>query len=353
LGLLRYRVVWLAPSLLHPSATHLSLIQKECAVVRANVSSSKAFRANFPPDVVAKCQRSAFTLIELLVVIAIIAVLIGLLLPAVQKVREAAARAQCANNLKQIGLALHNYHGVYQRFPTANTPPSSSYPSGTFSSMFVAILPYAEQQNLYDLFLPTPAFDNPAGANQVRIFQCPSMINPPPAQYIPGWSSYAGCNGTENADFTSDITQDNGVIIRNNFYGTGNQLGVTIVSITDGTSNTFMVGEMGFELKDCPCYNGQTPTNTICGGLTAWANGYNGASYGNSMFLFNSVAPGSAGGGPYDLYYRMALFRGDHPGGLNFLFADGSVHFIANGLSLVTYQALSTRNGGEVISDSF
>jgi prepilin-type processing-associated H-X9-DG protein len=114
-----------------------------------------------------------------------------------------------------------------------------------------------------------------------------------------------------------------------------------------------MVGEMGFELDDCPCYSGQSPTSTICGGLTAWANGYNGTSYGNTMFLFNSVEPGSAGGGPYDLYYRMALFRGDHPGGVNFLFADGSVHFLANGIDLVTYQALSTRAGGEIVSEPF
>jgi prepilin-type N-terminal cleavage/methylation domain-containing protein/prepilin-type processing-associated H-X9-DG protein len=295
--------------------------------------------------------RKAFTLIELLVVIAIIAILIGLLLPAVQKVREAAARIKCQNNLKQIGLALHAYHDAMGYLPTANTPATAAYPVGTFSSAFVAILPYVEQQNLYNLFLPVPAFDNPAAATPVAIFRCPSTASPPPAQYIPGWSSYGACNGTDNADFTPDVTQDNGVIVRNNFYGQGNQLGVSLTGITDGTSSTFMVGEMGFDLKDCPCYSGQTPTSTICGGLTAWANGYNGAAYGDSLFLFNSVAPGTAGGGPYDQFYRMALFRSDHPQGCNFLFADGSVHLFINGMSLTTYQALSTRNGGEVIPD--
>ena len=100
----------------------------------------------------------------------------------------------------------------------------------------------------------------------MKTFQCPATANPPPAQYIPGWISYAGCNGTDQADFTPDISQDNGVIVRNNFYGSGNQGGVVITSITDGTSNTLMVGEMGFELKDCPCYSGQTAATTICGG---------------------------------------------------------------------------------------
>jgi prepilin-type processing-associated H-X9-DG protein len=207
---------------------------------------------------------------------------------------------------------------------------------------------------LYNQFLPTPTYDNPAGANQVKIFQCPSTANPPPAQYIPGWSSYGGCNGTDSADFTPNVALDNGVIVRNNFYGQGNQSGVSFARITDGTSNTIMVGEMSFGLKDCPCFSGgPNPTTTICGGLAAWANGYDGASFGDSRFLFNSVAPGSAGGGPYDLYYRMTLFRADHTGGCNFLLADGSVHFFANGMSLGTYQALSTFNGGEVIADGF
>jgi prepilin-type N-terminal cleavage/methylation domain-containing protein/prepilin-type processing-associated H-X9-DG protein len=302
-----------------------------------------------------RTHRLAFTLIELLVVIAIIAVLIALLLPAVQSAREAARRAQCTNNMKQLGLAIHTYHDANQRFPTANTPAAGNgpYAYGTFSSLFVAILPYLEQQNLYNQFLPTPTFDNPAGNNQVAIFQCPSM-KPPPPQYIPGWSSYAGCNGTMNADFTPDPTQDNGVIVRNNYYGSGNQPGISMLAITDGTSNTFMVGEMGFELTDCPCYTGDgTPASTICGGLTAWANGYNSASYGNSMLLFNTIAPGSAGGGPNDLAYRQATFRGDHTGGVYFLFVDGSVHFFANGMQLNVYQALSTRSGGEVVSASF
>jgi prepilin-type N-terminal cleavage/methylation domain-containing protein/prepilin-type processing-associated H-X9-DG protein len=298
-------------------------------------------------------RRQAFTLIELLVVIAIIAVLIGLLLPAVQKVREAAARMSCSNNLKQIGLALHGYHDANQAFPTANSLAISSNPSyayGTFASMFTTILPFLEQVPLYNQFLPTPAFDNPAGQTGLRILRCPSMRGPLNAQYLVGWSSYAGCNGTLNADYTSNIALDNGIIVRNNFYGTGNQSGVRITDIADGTSNTLMVGEMGFELTDCPCYSGQSTVkdasgNTVyCGGMTAWANGYSGASYGNTLLLFNTIAPGSA-----SVTYRSATFRGDHTNGVNFLFGDGSVHFLSNGMQLSTYQALSTRNGGEVL----
>ena len=124
---------------------------------------------------------------------------------------------------------------------------------------------------------------------------------------------------------------------------------MSFAGITDGTSHTFMVGEMAFNLKDCPCYTGDgTPAATMCGGMTAWANGYSGASYGNSLYLFNTIV-GSAS----DLTYRQATFRSDHTNGCNFLFADGSVHFFANGMALGTYQALSTRNGGEVIASNY
>jgi prepilin-type N-terminal cleavage/methylation domain-containing protein/prepilin-type processing-associated H-X9-DG protein len=301
--------------------------------------------------------RRAFTLIELLVVIAIIAILIGLLLPAVQKVREAAARTQCQNHLKQIALAAHNYHDAMQQFPTANTP--------TFSSAFTFLLPYLEQENIgrrYNLNLPPTDNTDPdgdghtnrsLGASELRTFRCPSMVPPPVPAAFPGWSSYAVCIGNQPNPFFApgaggNPPTDNGVIVRLIGGGSGGatgQQGVRMTDISDGTSNTILVGEMGFQLRDYNFTSGPFAGQRR-GGNTQWVWGYASYSFGSTGRHLNTAATGT----PADLTNRLGSFRSDHIGGANFALADGSVRFLRDSIDPATYLALGSRNGGEVVS---
>jgi prepilin-type N-terminal cleavage/methylation domain-containing protein/prepilin-type processing-associated H-X9-DG protein len=302
-------------------------------------------------------QKKAFTLIELLVVIAIIAILIGLLLPAVQKVREAAARMSCQNNLKQIGLALHGFHDVNNRLPTANTP--------AFSSGFTSILPYLEQENIgrrYNLALaPTDATDADGdghtnlslGSTKLKTFTCPTMVPPPVLAAFPGYSSYALSIGNQPNPFFppgagGNPVYDNGPIVRLTGGGSGvstGQQGITLVAITDGTSNTILAGEMGYQLKDYNFASGPY-AGQLRAGNTQWVWGYASYSFGSTGVMFNTTV-----GTPADVTARLGAFRSDHSGGANFVYSDGSVRFLANGrVDLLTYRALGSRDGGEVIS---
>ena len=192
-------------------------------------------------------RRAAFTLIELLVVIAIIAILIGLLLPAVQKVRESAARISCTNNLKQVGLGLYNYESAFRSFPTSTRPAVGPRVSWTIS-----LLPYIEQGNLGRSYDVTQNWDAPANlpltSTPIKIFQCPSAPQPnrldgdpqPPAVWAPivavtDYAAVTGVDPTLAALYPGQIQALPGILIRNDV--------ATIAAVTDGLSNTIMLAE--------------------------------------------------------------------------------------------------------------
>jgi prepilin-type N-terminal cleavage/methylation domain-containing protein/prepilin-type processing-associated H-X9-DG protein len=308
-------------------------------------------------------SRSGFTLIELLVVISIIGVLIALLLPAVQAAREAARRAQCTNNLKQIALAAQTYHDTAGCFPGGsysgtlfNPPHWGTYPENF--SCFVRMLPYFEQSNMYNSTNFNLCSADPANITtwgvQVSSLVCPSdtknqAVTMPATRassgVVPGWSfnaiyplppglwtqaftSYAGNAGTFTFGFsnlmpTAVLSQFNGVIY--------NDSSVNIPSITDGTSNTFLFGEhsKGLLFKLDPGYAISD---------NSWQSGrwYD--------TLFATLYPLNTGNGNYpvvsnDGYYYPTTAGSLHPGGANFAFCDGSVRFIKNSVSTWTCTA--------------
>lgn len=283
-----------------------------------------------------RTRRSAFSLIELLVVIAIIAVLIGLLVPAVQKVRELGNRTQCQNNLRQIGIGFHNFHDSKKRFPTANSP--------TFGSAFTHILPFLEQGNLerkYDYSKsPTTPPNDAITKTPLSIFRCSTMQPPPVQDAFPGWASYAVCLGSNNAWGTDP---DNGVIVRGGSDPAAQIPGMRFQDITDGSSNTILASEMGFQLKDY-FFSSGTFVGQLRGGNTQWTWGYASYSFGSTLMMFNTVEGTAA-----DKNNRLQSFRSDHGSTSHFLFADGSVRSLYVGqFDLAVYQALGTRNGMEV-----
>jgi prepilin-type N-terminal cleavage/methylation domain-containing protein/prepilin-type processing-associated H-X9-DG protein len=344
-------------------------------------------------------HRSGFTLVELLVVIAVIGVLIALLLPAVQRVRESANRMKCQNNLKQLGLAMHNYHADYNCFPPGMVCSVVDIADAS-STGFTFLLPYIEQDNVLRLYHLEDAwslktnFD--AVGTEIKILYCPSNreagridLNPIAAQWnitLPPFAAscdYAFCRGA-NAGLTRDWNripiQVRGVFnIRNSGRGSA---GVRIDDISDGTSNTFAMGEATggsswYLARDLA--NGNIPSiNPFTGQTTMLDQSWSAASvsdtahpwYG-SIFAVTAqfglapdpqdepmnrrpTTPTVASGDPsgYNLSGNdyISGFRSLHINGCNFLFCDGSVHFIQTGIDPVTYRALSTYAGGELIA---
>ena len=286
-------------------------------------------------------RASAFTLIELLVVIAIIAVLIGLLLPAVQKVREAASRIQCANNLKQQILGLHNYHSALGVLPPAfeNKPANAAdYIPGWGWGTF--ILPYVEQQNLYTLLDPVnqkfggganPAQPTTASQTKLKLFRCPSDTGPDlnPERLNHAMANYRAVAGaTTTPAFVTN--QDMGGVMFQNSK-------IKFEQITDGTSNTLCIGECKYD--------------QAVGKLAAIWPGMTGSHDGSVwisdvMWWVDETSAQINGTAPQ-------AFSSRHPGGAFFGFCDGSVRFFREGGDVTTLKWLGGRADGQVVSPDF
>jgi prepilin-type N-terminal cleavage/methylation domain-containing protein/prepilin-type processing-associated H-X9-DG protein len=313
--------------------------------------------------------RRAFTLIELLVVIAIIAILIGLLLPAVQKVRAAAARATCANNLKQWGLAAQNYHGAYERLPPGINRSGGIVPvepdRGKRYDWLHALLPFMEQGNLevrwnYTNFNANKvdAAGNPGAgsyiAQVVKPMVCPAEAANPLRDAVTDlpnlWAltSYVGVAGQwawRNQDMTLD-----GLFVRNKFFRIGD--------ITDGTSNTLAFAERS---HTDPVYDqvlGPPPNNDLMIGWGWWCYGGEGDVLIGTAVPVNFLLPAnfaSLASGVQDQLYqqRVNAIGSLHAGGANACRADGSVFFLSNNVSVTTLIALGSRAGGEPVSGDY
>jgi prepilin-type N-terminal cleavage/methylation domain-containing protein/prepilin-type processing-associated H-X9-DG protein len=332
-------------------------------------------------------RRRAFSLIELLVVIAIIAVLIGLLLPAIQKVREASNRLKCQNNLKQIGLALHNYHSANEKFPLGSKNDRPLPWAGPRLAFMFFLYPYLEQENAFNKFdqrapstpdgfgfdgyTPWCGSSNSTGAEPVTAHVVPSLLCPSDGQGGPTITHYYNYDPSSGVKLaTWNRSNYLGFFGDKNFGGFfpgfpsnkqavfGVRYGAKLTDITDGSANTMAVGEYltgvlpgeysedgrGAHWVDAPGYS-QLYTQ-------AAPNSSSRDLFARSEQCWNQPARNlPCAAATWDL--TTAASRSRHPGGVNVLMADGSVHFINEMINLATWQALGTIAGNEVVPSDY
>ncbi len=341
-------------------------------------------------------QRGGFTLVELLVVIAIIGILVAMLLPAVQAAREAARRTQCVNNLKQLGLATHNFEGSFRRLPIGSEskqfPSNPSHPYNFYRwSVLAHLTPYLEQSNAHDsLNLKVPLFAPPAfnvspqnrlaSGLMVPAFLCPSDRSESISQGYGvgdlGPTNYAGCTGTGIGGGTP--FQDEGV--DGTFYINAK---TRFADFLDGASNTVIMSEStlgtGDESTSDPSFVQRSPDTVYrtmfgapltvggCNGATRWnlsnrrgfmwVNGEYRCTLYNHFYGPNSATPDCLGfsfsSDPAKRFtgYGWRAARSRHPGGVNVLLGDASVRFVSETIKMTVWRGLATTKGGEVISE--